>query len=91
MITSREIRNVTGLSHGSGGWLGRRPFLYDDPVYAGAFPTERARVRARLDDLMGTGRIRLAALPRSLDHSSSRGVGHLDADRVRGIPASRRT
>lgn len=85
MYTARQHPGleVTGLSEGVGGWLGRRAFRFDDPVFAGAFPEAAARVRQRLDDLLGRGEIRLNALPAPLDHR--RGVGPLGSARVRGI------
>lgn len=76
---------ITGLSATSGGWLARRPFRFEDPVYPGAFPKVQHEVRARLEALHEAGRIRLATLPRPYLPPRQRGAGTLPADRVKGI------
>lgn len=76
---------VTGISAESGGWIARRPFLYDDPVYPGAFPQAQVAVRRRLEQLFSSGQIDLADLPPPLSEPAGREGGHLPAHRVRGI------
>jgi ADP-ribosylglycohydrolase len=54
---------VTGQSHEVGGWISGLPFLYDDPVYPGAFPHVAEQVRLQLEQRMAAGQIALADLP----------------------------
>lgn len=76
---------ITGLSAESGGWLARRPYLYADPVYPGAFPAVQQAVRARLTSLHAAGRLQIATVPAPYSPSLHRAGGALSADRVKGI------
>lgn len=76
---------VTGLSSESGGWIARRPFLYKDPVYPGAFPEVQERVRRKLEDMLDAGRIHLETLPTQLQRPHRCEIGPLPANRVKGI------
>ncbi len=74
----------TGLSAGVGGWIARRPFRYQDPVYAGSLAEMQQRVHEQLEGLLASGRIRLEALPPALLPGGRLGGGPLPADRVKG-------
>jgi ADP-ribosylglycohydrolase len=78
---------VTGLSGEFGGWIGRRPFRYLDPVYSGAFADARVQLRQKIQYLHASNLIRMAALPGDYvrPRHNEREKGPLAADRVKAI------
>lgn len=82
-----DLLDVTGLSSDSGGWIARRPFLYQDPVYPGSFSESRAELRKNLNDLHVLSGIRMAQMPGDYTRLAvrRREKGHLPADRVKAI------
>lgn len=76
---------ITGLSDGVGGWIGRRAFGNGDPVYPGAFPEQRASLRQTLESLQAAGRLRVQDLPAPLRLTHCREGGPLAEERVEGI------
>ena len=72
----------TGLSGDSGGWIGGRPFLNDDPVFPGAFPEVAEAARRRVEALHAKGSLRIAGFPSNWTYPS----GLLESDgRVRAM------
>lgn len=86
MPTAREHPrlSVTGLSAESGGWIDRRPFLYQDAYFPGVAPAVRSSVRQRLEALWAEGQLRLAALPGPAAPFAM-GRGPLPAERLKGV------
>lgn len=78
---------VTGLSSEVGGWITRRPFLYQDLVYPGSFVRPRAEVRQTIVNLHASGSISMSALPGDYARPGSGQLenGRLAASRVKAI------
>ena len=82
-----DLLDVTGLSSETGGWIARRAFLYQDPVYPGSFAESRTQLRKKISELHASGSIRMASTPGDYTRPkpSRREKGPLPADRVKAI------
>lgn len=87
VVVARDhpLLQVSGLSHNFGGYIGRRAFRYNDPVYPGTLPNRQAQLRNRLEHYFEHGQLAVASLPRALPRLPDGEGGLLDADRVMGI------
>lgn len=82
---NHPAREAGGLCDGVGGWIGRRAFRDDDPVYPGAFPGRQTQVRETLEALRASNKLRVDSLPQPLRLSQRREPGPLPDSRVEGI------
>jgi ADP-ribosyl-[dinitrogen reductase] hydrolase len=76
---------ITGLSSGVGGWIGRRPFLNGDPVFPGSTPDEVRKSRDEVVGRFSSGELKIADIPDPGRLAPTIDSWHMPVDRVIGM------